>query len=824
MCLLMKRLYIALALLQLSLFGHAQVPSGLSSSEIYQGLKKLNVLGSVLYVAAHPDDENTRLLAYLSKERLYRTGYLSLTRGDGGQNLIGDEQGVELGLIRTQELLAARRVDGAEQFFSRAYDFGYSKTADETLRIWGKEKILNDIVWVIRRFQPDVIITRFPADSRAGHGHHWSSALLANEAFKLAADPNAFPEHFKHGVGPWQARRILWNAFIFGSNNVPDTTFKLDVGTFNTMLGKGYGEIASESRSNHKSQGFGAARTRGQAFEYFITTGGDKPATDIMDEVNTGWERVGQPAIAQQITKIIDNYNFGNPQSSLKELVALYRSIRALPSGYWRNQKLGELQQLIVSTAGLFADANATSPTAIPGDSLRVNFVVNKRNNADVVLKAIQMDAYSNKLDSTLPFNRNIQFNHVLPVPQDKPVSQPYWLAHSEPNGSFDVRDQLLVGRAENTPAFEVMYTLQIAGENFDIKRPVQYKYTDPVKGEVYQPVAVLPRIEVKMDREAYVSVNGKAIPAAVRFKPNMPTRNGFAVAPKISASWKASDKAVNYNENTREQQVVFTAGDKSTNSNDALVLVNASDSSRTGFTRTISYDHIPTITYFPPAKARLVNVELKTVGKKVGYIAGAGDKVPEALEQMGYEVVMLSKDDINAGNLESLQAVVTGIRAYNVHSYLSDKYEVLMDYVKNGGNLIVQFNTNNQVGPVRSKISPHPFNISRTRVSEEDAAVSFSLPGHPSLNYPNKITQNDFAGWVQERSVYEAAQLHPAYATPLSMSDKGEKPGNGSLIIAAHGKGNFIYTGLSFFRQLPAGVPGAYRLLANLVATPRND
>lgn len=802
----------------------AQVPSGSSSSEIYQQIKKLNVLGSVLYIAAHPDDENTRLLAYLAKEKQYRTGYMSLTRGDGGQNLIGDEQGIELGLIRTQELLAARRVDGAEQFFSRAYDFGFSKTADETLRIWDKEKILSDVVWMIRKFQPDVIITRFPADSRAGHGHHWSSALLANEAFKAAADPAKFPEHFKHGVQPWQAKRILWNAFIPAGNTVPDSVFRLDVGAYNTLLGKGYGEIASESRSNHKSQGFGAARTRGETFEYFITTGGDKPITDLFDGVNTSWQRIDRSHLHQEILTLQNNFSFEHPERSLKGLIELYRSLKQLPDSYWKQQKLNEVQKLVEAAAGLFADATTASAKAVQGDSIRVNFVLNKRNNVNAVVAGFQFETFDSTLQKELPTNNNLILAKTFFVPYSKKLSQPYWLEHSLPNGNFDVRDQQLIGKAENDPAFTVVYRINIEGEDFIVPRAVQYKFTDPVKGEVYQPVVVLPEIEEDFTNDIYVGLNNKPLAPSVRMKFNSiidESAEGL-IQPVVSGGWQLQNNEI---KTTPARAAVFNASLTKGNINHhgIIYLPRLQGAVYYGSSKNISYDHIPGITYFSPAKASLVNLNIKTQGKKIGYIPGAGDKVPEALAHMDYEVVLLEKDDITQTNIQPLDAIITGIRAYNVHSYLSEKFEVLMNYVQNGGNLIVQFNTNNQVGPVRAKISPHNFNISRTRVTEEDAKVTFILPRHPALNYPNEITQADFEGWIQERSVYEADQLDSAFATPLSMNDVNEKPGRGSLVIAAYGKGNFVYTGLSFFRQLPAGVPGAYRLLANLIALPKN-
>lgn len=830
----MRRLLTTSLLLHICCIVLAQVPQTLSSAEIYQGIKKLNVLGSVLYIAAHPDDENTRLLAYLSKEKQYRTGYLSLTRGDGGQNLIGDEQGIELGLIRTQELLAARRIDGAEQFFSRAFDFGFSKTADETLSIWGKEKILSDVVWVIRKFQPDVIITRFPGDSRAGHGHHWSSALLANEAFTAAADPNRFPEQFQYGVKPWQAKRILWNAFLFSTNSVPDSAFKIDVGAFNSLLGKGYGEIASESRSNHKSQGFGAARTRGEAFEYFITTGGDQPEQNLFDDVNTSWSRINHPDIQQQILQIQKDFSFEQPYNSVTSLVELYRSLKKLPDGYWKKQKLKETQQLIESAAGLFADATANTATAVQGDSLKITLQLNMRSAANVFAGKAYVSVLSNPegykalaekpINAALPVNKNQSFPIAVSVPANTMISQPYWLREGEPNGSFKVSNQTDIGKAENSPAFEIHCSVNIEGEDFDIIRPLQYRFTDPVKGEVYQPVVVLPAWEENFSKHIYLSENGKPLFVAVQLKANTKADGSFQenVTPQVTKDWTMQPKTAKVSLN-KDAIFELALEKKEVNNKGTISLPQISGNVYHGSSKTIAYNHIPNITYFSPAKSTLVNLDIKIVRKNIGYIPGAGDKVAEALQSLGYHVTVLSQEDIKPEVLKSFDAVITGIRAYNIHLYLTEKYDVLMNYVQNGGNLIVQYNTNNGVGPLRAKIGPYSFNVSRTRVTEEDAAVTFALPNNSVFNYPNKITASDFEGWVQERSVYEADQLDPAFVTPIQMNDKGEKPGKGSLIIAKYGKGNFVYTGLSFFRQLPAGVTGAYRLFANLIALPEN-
>src|SRR5215831_3402995 len=414
----------------------AQVPEPFSAPEIYLRLKKLNVLGSALYVAAHPDDENTRLLAYFSKDKMYRTGYLSLTRGDGGQNLIGNEQGIELGLIRTQELLAARRVDGAEQFFSRAFDFGFSKSPQETFTKWDREKILSDVVWVIRKFQPDIIITRFPTTGEGGHGHHTASAILANEAFTAAADPNRFPEQLKY-VKPWQAKRILWNTFNFGTINTTNTDqFKFDVGGYNPLLGKSYGEIAAISRSNHKSQGFGASASRGEAIEYFKTTGGTAPENDIMDGVELTWKRVpGGETISTIIDSLTSSFDLLHPENSVKGLIRLYKVINSLPDGYWKNQKLKEVQQLIEQCSGLFLDATTTEQFAVQTDSIRINFFSNNRMGVNAVLKKVSVDAFDSSVSVTLAKNKNFVFTKTFLVPASKPITQPYWLQHRMEEG-----------------------------------------------------------------------------------------------------------------------------------------------------------------------------------------------------------------------------------------------------------------------------------------------------------------------------------------------------------------------------------------------------
>ncbi len=757
------------SLVLLSIVCSAQIGFGQkNSAEIYTQLKQMEVLGSVLYIAAHPDDENNAFLPYLTKERHYRTAYLSLTRGDGGQNLIGKEQGVELGLIRTQELLAARMQDGAEQYFSTAYEFGFSKSAKEALAIWDHQKVLSDVVWVIRKFQPDVIITRFPGDARAGHGHHAASSIIAQEAYIAAADPKQFPEQFKYGVQPWKAKRILWNTFNFGTiNTTNDNQLKLEVGGYNPVIGKSYGEIGAEARTMHKSQGEGRPRRRGSYFEFFQHLNGDSAKLDLMDGVTTNWSRLNAASIQEQLKIIIGKYTFDQPSAIVADLVAIYQQVNALPKSNWKEYQLNLIQSTIESAAGLLAEATTTKPQVLPGSSISIQVLVNQRTNINTTLSRIellsnQVSVMDTVVGANLIANQNQQYAIHYNVPLSQPITQPYWLVAPKTEGMFVVQDQNMIGKAENNPPFSILLKYSIAGQLFEKIVPVHYKYLDPTKGDVYQPIVVLPKKEV----------------APIKSVVLMPT-----------------------------------TGNKSVPSFEEGM-----------FHKTIQYDHIPAQTYFQNASMQVVKVDIKKQGQKVGYIDGAGDAIPEALEQLGYEVVYLKEADITAAHIKGLDAIVVGIRAFNMYDYLTEKQSILNDYIAAGGNLIVQYIKSNQVGTQNIKMGPYPFTInSGKRVTEENSPVTFSLPNHPVLNVPNKINSEDFSNWVQERSTYQAENIDPHFQTPLQMNDTGENPSQGSLLIAPYGKGNFAYVSLALFRQLPAGNPGAYKLFANLISLPKN-
>jgi LmbE family N-acetylglucosaminyl deacetylase len=851
----MKRILpvtIALFLICQAAFSQTSPPSDIGT--IRQNLKKLNVLGSVLYIAAHPDDENTRLLGYLAQEKHYRTGYLSLTRGDGGQNLIGTEQGELLGLIRTQELLAARRTDGAEQFFSRANDFGFSKNPEETLKFWDKEKVLGDMVWVIRKFRPDVMICRFPTTGEGGHGNHTASAILAEEAFSAAADPKRYPEQLKY-VGIWQAKRLLWNTFNFGNTNTtsPDQ-FKINVGGYNTILGKSYGEIAAESRSNHKTQGFGSAKQRGDAFEYFKTIFGDAPKTDLMDGVDVSWNRIpfGTP-IATQLAVITKAFNDDAPEASVPALVKLlgevdqtvatnkaFQTVRLTEVAnssydYWHKQKTKELKDLIAQCAGLWFESYATEPAYALGDSMAVVNQVINRNNVRITENRVYSGGKSNIMKtgtdaynlpdnqvSTLSFDQNKEEGRKALIPT-KSITQPYWLAAPHGIGSYTLPNDTLAGFPENPNSPKTTFTFNFNGKEISYERNIVFKYVDPARGEIYQPLEIAPPVTANIAEKVYVYNNNQ--PQTVQVKLKSFTNASGSISIKPVAGWKISPEKIDFTGKNKgdEWAVAFnvTPTNNKPNTSNLEVIATANGKSFSQGLLNIKYNHVPAITIFPPAQAKLVNIDLKTAGKKIGYIAGAGDLVPDALREVGYDVHQLTENEVINGDLSVYDAIVTGVRAYNVNERLAYEQPRLLEYVKNGGNLVVQYNNNN--GLVTKQIGPYPFTVVNQRVTEEDAKVTFTDPQNPVLNYPNKITAADFNDWIQERGLYFVSSIDSQYSTPLQMNDTGMAPNRGALIVTNFGKGRFVYTSLAFFRELPAGVPGAYRLFVNLLSKPKN-
>jgi LmbE family N-acetylglucosaminyl deacetylase len=808
----------------------AQQPATLDAGETELALRQLGIVGSVLYVGAHPDDENTAMLAYLAKGRGVRTAYLSLTRGDGGQNLLGSEKGETLGLIRTQELLAARRIDGAEQFFTRAIDFGFSKSPEEALRIWGHDEVLSDVVWVIRRFRPDVIIARFPTTGEGGHGHHTASAILAGEAFDAAGDPTRFPEQLKY-VEVWKPKRLLWNAFTFRPGEKPkdaDKLLSVDLGDYNALLGKSYTEIAAESRTMHKSQGQGTPSRRGSALNYFTLIKGEPATKDIFDGVDLTWHRIrGGDAVGQILTEAAQKYDAANPQGVLPLLVRAYTLLTSMetskiPADPWVYEKRDKLGEVIRACAGLWIEAIASGPYVTPGGQIKITTTLVNRSDFPLSLVDIKpADGASSQANAELRNNQPLTREITLTAPTE--YSQPYWLREEPGKGLFTVNQQTFVGRPENTPLdVSVNIAANNGGDNISFDVPVLYRWTDRVRGDLYRPVAVVPEVAVGVEEKTLVFPDRAAKRVRVTLKSNLAAATDGTLRLKLPAGWSATPAQVPVTLKGGGEE--FKAEFSVTPPQGANVseLAAEFESGSKVFTRgmeEIDYSHIPRQTLFPLAEAKLVRVDLQRRGSRVAYVMGSGDEIPDALRQVGYDVTLLSDEDLAGADLSRFDAVITGVRAYNTRAALRQNQRRLLEYVERGGTLVVQYNT-----PDRTlegvQLGPYPFKpVSDERVTDEDAAVTVLAPEDPLLNAPNRIVQADFDGWVQERGLYFAHEWDARYTPLFAAHDPGERDLKGSTLVARVGRGTYVFTALAFFRQLPAGVPGAYRLFVNMIS-----
>lgn len=815
--------------------GISQATQSLNKAELEQQFNKLRQGASVLYLAAHPDDENTRLISYLANGLNLRTGYLSLTRGDGGQNLIGPEQGIELGVIRTRELMAARMKDGGEQFFTRAYDFGYSKNPEETFTKWNRELILADVVFVIRKFKPDIIITRFATDGSGGHGHHTASALLAEEAFIAAADPNKFPEQLTK-VQVWKTKRLFHNstARFFNPNADLSHLIKLDVGGFNQNLGKSYGEIAAESRSMHKSQGFGSALQRGEQYEYFKPIMGDTNQLNgnIFNRLELSNTSIDPSGKYNSIIEKIYQYWKKNQLDEANQMIISARN-HLLQQGFNEDfYHIKLLENLFISLNGIFLETTLEkSPLIAKGDSLSLKIFLISRLNPNIKLSEIQVEqkgAETNctfgriiqtpneKLKTNIPFTSNIKT-----VLCNGNSGNLFWLKNEPVNCLFQQENSEYHGM-DYAQDFEVpvSFKLMAGNESITIKRKAYYKQIDPEKGELHRNIVAINPIQIEIINDVLISTNGSEVKLRVKFKSYSGNKSNYAIGIDLPENWKCSDIPQNIELNKEEEKVFdfhIQASAQSRTGNLKIWAKNEKGFYQTGI-KEIKYNHIPTQVLFPEANAKLVNLDLKRVKKKIAYIPGAGDEVSNCLKIIGYDVVELEQSKLANEDLSQYESIVFGVRAFNTNEGLSKLKSKFNDYMNNGGTIVAQYNTNSWAGPLQSDIGPYKFKITRDRITDENAMVHFLMPNHPVLNSPNKINSSDFDNWIQERGIYHAGELDSNYQSILSMADPGEKPNSGSLIIAKVGKGYFIYTGLAFFRQLPAGVPGAYRLFVNLI------
>ena len=805
-----------------SIASSAQQVRPAKSSEIYRDLKTLKHIPKVLYLAAHPDDENTGLLSWLINEQNVETGYLSLTRGDGGQNLLGTEQGAALGLIRTHELLEARKLDGAQQFFTRAIDFGFSKNTDDTFKQWDADSITADVVWVIRKFRPDVIICRFPPTAAAGHGQHAASAVVAEKAFKLAGDKNAFPSQLKY-VDVWQPKRLLWNTFRFGATNTTsESQLKVNVGQYDAQLGMGYGELAGLSRSLHKSQGAGTQSVAGLRTEYFSPVLGDVAKISLFDRIPMNWSDKGVGDIDELIDIVLLSFDYNHPDKSLHSLLMLRKRIAALQDVNLRKDKLAAIDKIILSCTGFMGEVVTNQAEAIAGNSYNFRLNVISRSSEPVILEQVNWINQTDNLNRRVSGDSLLTIERKIQIPANSSITEPYWLEKQAKNAAtFSVANDTLIGLAENESALNVSLLLKIENEKFTVKLPLSFKKLDPVKGDVVEQLRIVPALDLSFIEPVYFAKEKEALSVTMRLKANKNINYG-KVSFKIGNTEIKSFTGINLAENTVTiKSFLIPAEDlaKIKTSQNKLEAVFSSESNEFNKGQVlIQYPHLPSLQYFVPATTWLIKGDVKVLAKRIGYIQGAGDLIPEFLRQAGLQVDVLSEADIlNPTKLASYDAVVTGVRVINTEKRIKNWQTALKTYVENGGTIVMQYNTTQDMA--LQDFGIYPFNIGGKRVTEENATVKFLVPNHKLLNYPNKITAEDFSNWVQERGAYFPDKWDDQYEPLFEMNDAGEEPLKGSTLYAKYGKGNFIYTPLAFFRQLPAGNVGAARLFFNFIS-----
>lgn len=810
-------------------------PAQPNAAEILHKMQKLQVLGSVLYIVAHPDDENTKLIAWLANGKKVRTGNLSLTRGDGGQNLIGPELGDALGIIRTQELMEARRIDGGEQFFTRAVDFGYSKSAEESFEKWGKQEVLSDVVRVIRMFRPDIIITRFSHVPGGTHGHHTASAILAHEAFDLAADPKAFPEQLKEGLEVWQARRLFFNGSTWWrkdleevAKNDPDW-FSVDVGGYDPLLGLSYTEIAGRSRSMHKSQGFGAAETRGESLEYLKFEKGDRPkGKDIFEGIDMTWGRVkGGAEFAQRVQALQKAFDPKNPGASAGLVEAL--AVELERSSFEKpliNYLQRELNLMLQHVSGTSIEVLGDSPAYPTGSPIELSMDALVRQSVAISIAGTGTPEFDGwfagiNLEEGRPNSQPIGFD------AKSRVDEPFWLSLQRKGSMYTIDPPALIGAPDRNTILTPTVALRNARGAASLPIQAQYKWVDRVDGERIRPVyitpvaSVIPKVNnlIALGGTQTIEVEVEALTDSLTGQLNITLPPGWGTTKDI--------KRVDIPKRNERQTFTFQLmpGEKAEAGAARFEFVGPKGKADRTL-HEIDYPHIMPQVYYTPAEVKLVPLDVKTTAKRVGYVKGAGDDVPQAMEQLGVAVEFIEPSAAKLDELKKYDAIVTGIRAYNATKGMKELHPLLLRYVEEGGTLVVQYNTTPrffsgasdfQIDP--ATLGPHPFTIGRGRVTVEEAPPTFLDPKHPLLNTPNKITSSDFDGWVQERGLYFASDFGTNYTPLIAWNDPGEEPLNGALIACDHGKGRFIYTGISFFRQLPAGVPGAYRLWANLIS-----
>ena len=804
-------------------------PATATIPEALRELGAFRELGSVLYAAAHPDDENTQLLAWLSRGQGYRTADLSLTRGDGGQNVIGPELGDKLGVARTQELLAGRRLDGARQYFSRALDFGFSKDYADTQRVWGRDEVIGDIVRIIRRFQPDVILTRFSPQPGGTHGHHTASAVLSIEAFKLAGDPKAYPEQIAQGLKPWQPKRILQNG-SFGRGAPATGALAVEIGGDDPVLGIPLSTVSLRVLAQHKTQNLGGvifgqgrgAGASGPRTETFTLLGGAPATTGLFEGVATSWTtRYSGPGaeIDALATAALASFDEKNLAANIPALLALRTKLAALPTDPLVTDKRAQLDRVLQSCLGLNVSTTLATPDAVPGETLQLTHTV----SSVVPLRWIATrttNGESLTTGVTLAEKSETQVSQIL-LPATTVLSTPYWLRAEGRPGLARVDDPTLIGNAENLPTVALDYVFEIEGQKL-VVADEPFSVSGVGSSQKRRRLDIVPPVSLSFTSDVTIFTPGATRTVTVEISANRPDRAG-TVALELPAGWRATPATQPFTLGTlgAKSRLSFEVSAPASASSATLGAVAKIGSETYRNARDeVNYAHLPPQLLQPVARQRAVAFDVAVTAKKIGFLPGAGDDIPAALAQLGCTVTTLTGADLTAPKLASLDAVVIGVRAFNTRDDLAANLPGLFAWVEAGGTVVAQYNR-----PGRDlktdRLAPYALTLgaNEARVTDEDAAITLLEPTHPAFNTPNKITAADWSGWVQERGAYFGTAWGAGFTPLLACNDVGEAPQKGALLVARHGKGYYVYTGLGFFRQLPAGVPGAYRLFANLIS-----
>ncbi len=840
---------------------------------LVQLLRRLQTTASAMHTGAHPDDEDTALIARLARGDHARVAYLALNRGEGGQNVIGAELFEPLGVIRTEELLQSRRLDGGEQLFTRTFDYGFTKTRAEAAEKWGEQLVLGDMVRAIRLFRPLVVIARFVGTPADGHGHHQLSGYLTPQAFHAAADPAQFPEQFAEGLRPWQAKKLyVSEGFTASADNVP--TLRLNTGEYDDLLGRSDFAVAMEGRSQHKSQEMGLLELRGpqssgvRLVESLVKTDGERSVFDGLDTSLTGIARLANlpndliddelKDMQKAATRALDDYDVRAPRKLITPLVEGLRATRKArtklaaaskadpntraDADFMLAQKEHEFGEALRRAAGIEMDALAAAETVVPGETLPVAVHVYVPNDAPVKIANVslrvpagwQMEAMAEATDGVRgPFGRvretaTQSATFKLSVPDNAPLTQPYWLNEPRAGYVFKWADDAPKNEPFGPALVAGTVQVEIGGEAVQLEQPVQYRYADDIRGELRRDINVVPALSVALDSDLIIAPTGQ-LPytrrIAVRVSNNAQRSVSGEVKLRLPAGWTAQPTAapVRLSKKGERTAAIFNLTIPRTAQVGSYQIAAAADADGRTYRqelRTVAYPHIMTHRYYVPAAATVRVFELQVAKVRVGYIMGSGDQVPEAIRRMGLDVTMLDENELSSGDLTRFDTIVVGVRASQVRPDFVANNNRLLDFVRQGGTLIVQYQRPDYVA---QGLAPFPAKMdNNARTTDEQAAVTILQPQHQAFNFPNKITAADWEGWVQERSLYNFTTFAPPYVPLLEAHDAGEGAQPGGEVYAALGRGQYVYSSYAWFRQLPNGVPGAYRLFANLLSLPR--